>query len=292
MEQIKNILIAVELNKDSEVVLEYGITLGIMLDANVKCLHVVRPISNRIPYEADDVPVENYSEYLLDDVDSVDKMVEEARDSLRIMVSSVLKKMEIANHPIGLHVVPDFAVSGILTEAKASNSDIIILGSHVDYRKKDNAISNLAKKIIDDSEQSVIVVPDSYGNRNLDHICMFVNFEFGELDMIQDMIDVVRWNGLHLSFIHILEEDESVIEVEEKLDTYRRIFLAFDEDPLVSFRYVEGELNDIIDDLSNDLEIDLIGLKTRKKAWNIFNLDTTFEKKVMNHIRVPLYIWK
>ncbi|MDF1698889.1 MAG: universal stress protein [Saprospiraceae bacterium] len=292
MEHIKNILIAVELDNNSEVILEYGITLGVMLDATVKCLHVVRPISNRIPYDADDLPVENYSEFLTEHTDSVDDMVEEGISKLRDMVTKVKKKMEVIEHPISVNVIPDFAVTGILKEAKNSNSDVIILGSHVDYRKKDNAISNLSRKIIDESEQSVIVVPNTYGNRNLDHICVFVNFEFGELDMIQDMIDVVRWNGLHLTFIHVLEEKESSIDVEKKLDTYRRLFLGFDEDPLISFRYVEGELNDIIDDLSNDLEVDLIGLRVKKKAWRIFNLENTFEKKIMNHIRVPLYIWK
>lgn len=292
MEQIKNILIAVELDNESEAVLEYGITLGIMLDATVKCLHVSRPLSNRIPYDNEDIAVENYGEYILDDTEVIDEMVEEDLAKLQNLVSNVLQKMEIKDHPISVTAIPDFAIPGILDQATKSNVDLIVVGSHVDYRKKDRAISNLAKKIIEDATQSVIVVPSTYGNRNLDHICMFVNFEFGELDMIKDMIDVVRWNGLHLTFIHVLEEKESSIDAEKKLDTYRRIFLGFDEDPLISFKYVEGELHDIIDDLSNDLEVDLMGLKVKKKAWKVFNLEDTFENKIMNHIRVPLYIWK
>ena len=292
MEQIKNILIAVELDKDSEVVLEYGLTLGIMLDATVKCLHISRPLSNRIPYDNEEVSLEAYDEYILEDMETVDEMVENDLAKLQIMVSNVSQKIDIKDYPISVDVVPDFAVTGILDQAEKSNADLIIVGSHVDYKKKDNAISNLSKKIIEDSTQSVIVVPTSYGNRNLDHICMFINFEFGELDMIKDMIDVINWNGLHLTFVHMLDENEKVIAADHKLDTYRRIFLNSEEDPLVTFKLVNGKISDIIDDLSNDMDVDLIGLKLKKKAWNLFNMETTFEAKIMDHIKVPLFIWK
>lgn len=292
MEQIKNILIAVELDKDSEVILEYGITLGVMLDASVKCLHITRPLSSRILYDNEGIAVENYSEYILDDTESVDEMVEDDLAKLHIMVSNVLQKLEIKDHPISVNVVPDFAIPGILDQAEKSNSDLIIVGAHVDYRKKDNAVSNLAKKIIDDSTQSVIVVPTSYGNRNLDHICMFINFEFDELDMIKDMIDVIRWNGLHLTFVHMLRENEEVIEADSKLEVFRRIFLDSEEDPLISFKLVAGKLSHVIDDLSNDMDVDLIGLKLKKKAWKLFNMETSFEDKIMDHIKVPLFVWK
>lgn len=292
MEKIKNILIAVELDKESEVILEYGITLGIMLDAAVECLHISRPLSSRILYDNEGIPVELYGEYILDDTDSVDKMVDDDLAKLKIMVSNVLGRMKVNDHPLTINVIPDFAASGILTQANKINADLIIVGAHVDYRKKDNAVSNLSKKIIDESTQSVIVVPTWYGTRNLDHICMFINFEFGELEMIKDLIDVVRWNGLHLTFVHMLDDHERVIEADSKLDVYRRIFLDFEEDPLIKFKLVSGELSDVIDDLSDDMDVDLIGLKLKKKAWKLFNMENSIEDKIMDHIKVPLYVWK
>lgn len=292
MEHIKNILIAVELDNDSEVVLEYGITLGIMLDANVRCLHVTRPLSNQLPNDSEEITVENYGEYVPEDVMTLDKIVEYDHVKLRSLVARVLNKMQIVDHPISTHVIPDFAVQGILKESNETGADLIIVGAHVDYHKKDNAISNLSKRIIEDSNQSVIVVPSTYGNRNLDHICMFINFEFDELDMIKDMIDVVRWNGLHLSFIHILGSNQLVSEAEAKLDVYRRIFLDFEEDPLVAFKMVEGDLTDIIEDLSNDFGVDLLGLRLKKKAWKMFEMEDAFEKIIMDHIKLPLYVWK
>jgi hypothetical protein len=121
---------------------------------------------------------------------------------------------------------------------------------------------------------------------------MFISFEFSELEMIKDMIDIVRWNGLHLTFVHMLDEDERVIEADAKLNVYRRIFLDFEEDPLISFKLVSGEMSNIIDDLSNDMDVDLIGLTVKKKAWNLFLMESTFEDKILDHIKVPLFVWK
>ena len=186
----------------------------------------------------------------------------------------------------------DFAVPGILAESNEIGADLIVVGAHVDFKRKDLSISNLSKEIIDRSEKSVVVVPSTYGNRNLDHMCMFINFEFNELTMIQDMIEVAMNNDVHLSFVHIMDTEEMMTKIEENIMVYRRLFLNDEDHTYISFSLKSGKISDIIDDLTNDMDVDLIGLKSQKKHWDLFGLQKTFDYEVLNHIRVPLYIWR
>lgn len=293
MNNINNILVAVELDKASESVIEYGITLGLMLDANVRYLHVCRPAASKLVYDEEGELMDSFIDGIADSVDeNIDEMIEDDLQQLRAMVITVLNKMSLDDHVVMSNVRSDFAVSGILTEAQETATDLIVVGAHVDYRKRDMGISNLSRSIIDKSSRSVVVVPSSYGNRNLDHMCMFINFEFGELTMIQDMIEVSNTNDVHLSFIHILDKDEKIVAIEKKIKVYRRLFLQDEDHPYISFNMKAGKIDNIIDDLTNDMDVDFIGLKTKKKHWNLFGLQQAFDSKVLNHIKVPLYVWK
>ncbi len=293
MNKINNILVAVELDKESLSVMEYGITLGLMLDANVRCLHVTRPMANRIVKDESGLLVDEYDSIEQEDLHvNLEKMMSDDLEKLRSMVLTVRSKMDLDDHPISANVRSDFAVPGILAESNEIGADLIVVGAHVDFKRKDLSISNLSKEIIDRSEKSVVVVPSTYGNRNLDHMCMFINFEFNELTMIQDMIEVAMNNDVHLSFVHIMDTEEMMTKIEENIMVYRRLFLNDEDHPYISFSLKSGKISDIIDDLTNDMDVDLIGLKSQKKHWDLFGLQKTFDSEVLNHIRVPLYIWR
>lgn len=293
MNKINNILVAVELDKASEGVIEYGITLGLMLDANVRCLHVCRPVANRIIYDDQGIlldSVNDLSEESL--VEDIDKMMDQDLEKLRAMVVTVLNKMSIEDLVVMSNIRSDFAISGILAEVEETATDLIIVGAHVDYRKQDMAVSNLSRTIIEKSKKSVIVVPSTYGNRNLDHMCVLVNFEFEELTMIQDMIEVSNNNAIHLSFIYILDDEEKIVDVDRKLKVYRRLFLQDEDHGYISFNMKAGAIEEIIDNLTMDMDVDFIGIKPQKKHWNLFGLLHTVEGGIFNHLKVPLYVWK
>lgn len=293
MNRINNILIAVELDQASESVIEYGVTLGLMLDAHVRCLHVFRPLTNRIVVDEDAVLDADRSDIDEDEKsDDIEELVGRDLQTLRTKVLSVLNKMEIPDYPVIANVIADFAVTGILQEARDTAADLIVVGAHVDFRRKDLSISNLAKEVIQRADKSVVVVPSTYGNRNLDHICMFVNFEFEELTLIQDMIEVALNANLYLTFVHVVAMDERVVDAEDKINVYRRLFINDEDNSHISFAIKAGSINDIIDELTSDLEVDLIGLRTKQRHWNLFGLQQSFGTKIMNYIRVPLYVWK
>ena len=293
MNKINNILVAVELDKASEAIIEYGITLGLMLDANVRCLHVSRPLSSRLIYDDSGELLDTYIDSVGSSiVEDIDDMIEDDLKQLRAMVITVLARMSIEDQIVMSNIRSDFAVSGILSEAEETATDLIVVGADVDYRKRDLGIGNLSRSIIDKSSKSVIVFPSTYGNRNLDHMCMLINFDFNELTMIQDMIEVSNRNEVHMSFIHILDEEEKVLDADKKLKVYRRLFLQDEDHGFISFNLKAGKIENIIDDLTNDMDVDFIGIKANKKHWNLFGLQQAFDGKVFNHIKVPLYVWK
>lgn len=290
MKKINKILIAVELDKESETVIEYGITLGLMLDATVRCLHVTRPVANRIVLDDDGISMDDFSD--LTDNEDIQDLLDSDEKQLRSMVHAVLEKMNLDEYTVMTNVRSDFAIPGILNEAQETSTDLIVVGAHVDFRRKDMSVSNLAKEVIDKYEKSIVVVPSTYGNRNLDHISMLVNFEFGELTMIQDMLDVAIKNNIHMSLVHLLDDEEKVIDVEKKMNVYKRLFSTHEHDKMISFELKAGQVSHMIDELTNDMQVDLICLRTKKKHWNLFGLQQSFDTKVMNHIKVPLYVWK
>lgn len=296
MKNIKKILIAVEFDDDSNTVIEYGITLGIMLDASVRVIHISRPIANRIIYDLDGELIDEFKDVdsEIDDLDedAMEVMEENDLQTLKTIVGKVLHDMDLDHHPISIGVSADFAVTGIINEAEKINADLIIVGGHVDFRHKDRSISNLSKEIINRTTRSVLVVPSSYGNRNLDHICMFVNFEFGELTMIKDMIEMAIETNVNLSFVHILDKDEKLVEINQKLEVYNRLFLNLENNHLVSFKVMNGNITDVINKLVLNLDVDLFGINTKKKHWSLFGFQKSFNNQVMKQFKVPIYIWR
>lgn len=290
MKKINKILIAVELDKESETVIEYGITLGLMLDATVRCLHVTRPVDNRILRDDDGISIDEFDD--LTDNEDIQELLDNDEEQLRSIVQTVLDKMNLDENTVMSTVRSDFAVPGILNEAQETSADLIVVGAHVDFRRKDMSVSNLAKDVIDKYEKSIVVVPSTYGNRNLDHMSMLVNFEFGELTMIQDIVEVAVKNNVHVSLVHLLSDDERVVDAEKKMNVYKRLFSNHAQGEVLSFELKAGKISDMVDELTNDMEVDLICLRTEKKHWNLFGLNHSFDTKVMNHIKVPLFVWK
>jgi nucleotide-binding universal stress UspA family protein len=293
MDNINEILIAVELDNESEVIIEYGITLALMLNANVKCLHVSRPLSNRTTYKQEGFSSPEVNDTFEEiDLDSIDEILEEDTDILYAMVNNVKQRLDLDDFHIPIKVRADFAVPGILNEAEDIKTDLIIVGAHVDFKKRNHGITNLSKELIERSNKSVIVVPTSYGNRNLDHIGVFINFEINELSIIQDMIDVANNCDVQVSFIHILEKGESRTEAERNIEIYNKLFLHIGDSALIEFNILEGEITEALKMLNEKIKVDLIVLKLRKKNWNFLGLKNSIDHKIMSEITIPLFVWK
>ena len=144
MNNINNILIAVELDELSESVIEYGITLGLMLDANVRCLHVSRPLANKIIYDETGELNDDFSDVLdAPETYDLDEIIEQDLEKLRSMILNVLDRMKIDDLTVMPHVRSDFAVAGIIKEAEETAADLIVIGAHVDYIKKDRGVGKL-----------------------------------------------------------------------------------------------------------------------------------------------------
>lgn len=292
MNNISNILIAVELDKKSEVLIEYGITLSLMMDAHVRCLYISRPIGYSLNLDDEGNLLDEYSDITkeLTPEEIQDMEIRELRE-LDDMVQSVLNKMEIPEYKVKTLLRSAHVVDGILGEARGSDTELIVIGANVGFRKNDMSIFNLSREIVEKTDKAVIVVPSIYGSRNLDHLCMSVNFEFEELIVIKRMIEFSITNQLKFTFIYVIESEERVVEIEKKIKAYKRIFLENVNEEMVSFTMMAGSTNDVIDELTKSMDVDLICVKTKKKHWNFLGLQRTFEYQVMNHIKVPLYIW-
>ena len=64
----------------------------------------------------------------------------------------------------------------------------------------------------------------------------------------------------------------------------------FENKGLVDFYLQTGEISNVIDELTNKKKVDLICLRTKKNQWDFFGLNKSFSEKVMDHIKVPIYI--
>jgi|GEM_PF-6668434 len=291
MKNIEEILIAVELDNESEEIIEYGITLGLMLNANVRCVHVARPLANRMTLDDDINSVDSPDYPQENDLSAFEELMKNDDIVLNEKICNVLERLDLDDHLIPFNVRADFAIPGILNEATEHNSDLILVGAHVDFKKKNHGITNLSKDLIERSDVPVIVVPSSYTNGDFDHICVFINFEFDELSLIKEMCDLSSTCDVQVSFVHVLNKDEKKSVVEAKIDVYNNIFAQLEGSAQIEFKVIEGDVPEVLEMLNDTMKVDLIVLKSMNIHWKYFGLQNSFGDKIMDEIKIPLLVW-
>ncbi len=152
--QIKKILYATDLSKNSAYAFYYAIDLAQRRDARITILHVVEPLPPVVRfYGSLDEEKEVYRREKTADLEVIRKRLEEICQrvekngtSCLVLVSDILVRI---GHP----------VEEILRAAEEGQCDILILGSHGKGFLKQTFLGSVSHKVLDRSRKPVFISP-------------------------------------------------------------------------------------------------------------------------------------
>lgn len=157
---IKKILCATDLGVYSSYLLQHVLAVAAPLRAQVDVLHVVEPLG---------VFAESIIETYLPDQDKqhlrqmgLEQVIASIRERVMVMLEGELVEPESGVCVLGkVHVVSGVVSNTILEHAKASDADLIILGSSSTHGASHSALGAVAHKVCQAARVSVMLVPIS-----------------------------------------------------------------------------------------------------------------------------------
>ena len=285
MKHINNILVASELNKESYEALAYGITLGLMYDAKVSCIHVVKPSPLDIIKETFHIGSAKYGEALI-------QAKKESQNLLGHIIDVIAKELGVGEVNVDLKIVNGTLSKCIMDHAEKIKADVVIIGTEPGSRFSRTAHTNLAINMIASEKANVLLIPSEFHMERIEQLGAFVNFEVEEVDFIHKMINHAKKTEKGVKLIHVIEPGESIEKAKELLQSFERLFAKEMRQDGIKFELELGSLQQVVNDLKAKHGIDLMVIRAYKRHWDMYTSSTSFSDKVIKNMKSPLMIWK
>ena len=285
MKDIKHILVASELNKESYEALTYGITLGLMFDANVSCIHVVKPSPIDIIKETFQIGSAKYGEALKN-------AKEESQNLLGHIIDVIAQDLGIGEVEVDLKIVSGQLNDSILEYAAKTKSDLVVIGTESGSRFLQTPHTNLALNLIDIGNTNVLMIPSDFRMERIEQIGAFINFEVDEIPFIYKLVQLAKKTENGVKCIKVVENRSEAILAENLLKSFERLFSGEVGSHQVKFEVVIGALPLIVNSVKEVHNIDLMVIKAHKRHWDMFSSSASFSDRIIKNIKCPLLVWK
>ena len=290
MHNIKRVLIAIELDKEALEIIEYGITLALIMGSEVKVLHVTRPHLNDIDTSGENWILEEKGLAAIPIISHEEKLIQDT-ESLEFMVDEVRKKMNIDDLKLEYQVTSGMALPVILDAVHEVDDSLLIVGMQSSHAN-DFLFGSVALELIDRTDTPIVLVPYTYVNRTLDKIALAINFEFSEFDLILHAIKWSKSANLGLTLFHIEDDTKDQSTTSSKIDSYMELLAPHVKEIDFSIESRVGKITQIVEQLSSNDGADLIVMREKKRHWNLLPRAYESSTSIARKIRVPLLLWK
>jgi len=284
MKNIKNILVASELNKESYEALLYGITLGFMYDAKVSCIHVVKPSPIDIIKETFKIGSAKYG-------DAIKEAKEESENLLGHIIDVIAQELGVGEVDVDLNIVSGNTSNSIMSYADEIDADLVIIGTEPGSRFSRTPHTNLALNMIELQKSNVLLIPSGFRMEQIDQIGAFINFDIQEIDFIKKLIKHSKKTDNGLKLIHVIEEKDNIERAKQQLKIFKGLFSKEVDADKVEFILELGSLPQIVNGLKEKHNIDLMTINAYKRHWDMYSSANAFPEKVIKNIKSPLMIW-
>ncbi|HEY5672834.1 MAG TPA: universal stress protein [Malonomonas sp.] len=156
--EIKNILVAKELTKESAQVIRYALELGCKFHAQVHVLHVMPTVDPAVlNYVALSMGADKLAKL---NAENESALAKQTREQLHAMILEEAELMEEELiHPPKVEVHHGEPAPMILSVADRVDADMIVLGSHNKGKLHYAFLGSVSRKILDKSHRTVVMVP-------------------------------------------------------------------------------------------------------------------------------------
>ena len=161
--QIKKILVAKDLSKESSNVIRYAMELGSKFDAEIHVLHVMPTVDHAVlNMVAISMGPDKLAE--LNAMNEKD-LGEQTRRQLNVILEEETRRGDVQlSKPPQIEVHHGEAAPVILDVADRLDVDMIILGSHTKGKLHYAFLGSVAEKILRKSHRTVVIVPPGVGH--------------------------------------------------------------------------------------------------------------------------------
>ena len=156
--QIKKILVAKDLSKESSNVIRYALELGGKFDAEIHVLHVMPTVDHAV---LNMVAISMGPDKLAElNVMNEKELGEKTRQQLNAILEEETRRGEVQlSTPPQIEVHHGEAAPMILEVADRLDADMIILGSHTKGKLHYAFLGSVAEKILRKTHRTVVIVP-------------------------------------------------------------------------------------------------------------------------------------
>lgn len=285
MKDIKTILVASELDKESYEALTYGITLGLMFDASVSCIHVVKPSPIDVVKETLQIGSAKYGEALK-------KAKEESQNLLGHIIDIIAQDLGVGEVEVDLKIVSGPPLDSILTYAEIIEADLIVVGTESKSRFLQTPHLHLALELINRGNHNVLMIPSDFRMERIEQIGAFINFEVDEIQFIYKLMQLAKKTENSIKCIKVVESTSEAINAESLLKSFERLFSREIGSHQVSFEVIIGAIPSVVNSLKEANNIDLMVIKAHKRHWDMFSASASFSDRIIKNIKCPLLVWK
>ena len=161
--QVKRILVAKDLSKESSNVIRYALELGGKFDAEIHVLHVMPTVDHAVlNMVAISMGPDRLAE--LNAMNEKD-LGEQTRRQLNVILEEETRRGDVQlSKPPQIEVHHGEAAPVILDVADRLDVDMIILGSHTKGKLHYAFLGSVAEKILRKSHRTVVIVPPGVGH--------------------------------------------------------------------------------------------------------------------------------
>lgn len=285
MKDIKNILVASELNKESFEALTYGITLGLMFDATVSCIHVVKPSPIDIIKETLQIGSAKYGEALK-------SAKEESQSLLGHIIDIIAQDLGVGEVEVDLKIVSGPLHKSIINYAESIDADLVIIGTEPGSKFLQTPSTNLALDLIDKGKTNVLMIPSDFRMERIEQIGAFINFEVDEIQFIYKLMHLAKKTENSVKCIKVVDSKSEAIKAEHLLRSFERLFSGEIGAHQVRFEVVIGPLPTIVNNVKRDHNIDMMVIQAHRRHWDLYSSFSSFSDRVIKNIKCPLLVWK
>ena len=161
--QLKRILVAKDLSKESSNVIRYALELGSKFDAEIHVLHVMPTVDHAV---LNMVAISMGPDKLasLNAMNEKD-LGEQTRRQLNVILKEETRRGDVQlSTPPQIEVHHGEAAPMILDVADRLDADMIILGSHTKGKLHYAFLGSVAEKILRKTHRTVVIVPPGVGH--------------------------------------------------------------------------------------------------------------------------------
>jgi|GEM_PF-2772460 len=285
MKHINKILVASELNKESYEALVYGITLGLIYDAEVSCIHVVKPSPIDIIKETLQIGSAKYG-------DALKNATEESQELLSHIIDVIGRELGVGEVDVNLKIVTGNLSRSIMNHADEIDADLVIIGTESGTRFSRTAHTNLALNMIKLEKANVLLIPSGFQLEQIEQYGSFINFEEDEVDFVYKLINHAKVTENPVKLLHVMQHGENVDKVNENRRFFELLLSKEIKDQKISIEVVQGPLPDVVNNLKKKFNIDLMVMRAYHRHWDMYSSTSSFADKVISNIKCPLMIWK